>query len=150
MVGKEPVPSLVERGGKVRSHHIANVNAKALRPLLTEQINKASRLMTDESAVYLAVGRDFARHGSVSHSIGWYGCGDDHTNTFEGCFSIFKRGIFGTYHHVNPAHLKHSLAEFDFRNDERSSLGVADDARMAAALRGIVGKRLTYPDPPAA
>ena len=70
VVGKEPVPALVERDGKVRSHHIANVNAKALRPILTEQINKASRLMTDESAVYLAVGREFARHGSVSHAIG--------------------------------------------------------------------------------
>ena len=143
-VGKEPVLSLVERGGKVRSRHVANVGAKTLRPVLTEQIDKASRLMTDDSAVYPAAGREFAEHASVNHSIGEYVRGDAHTNTVEGYFSIFKRGIIGTYHHVSPQHLKRYLAEFDFRYNERAALGVEDQERTERALRGIIGKRLTY------
>ena len=145
-VGKEPVLSLVERGGKVRSRHVANVGAKTLRPVLTEQIDKASRLMTDESAVYSAAGREFAEHGSVNHSIGEYVRGDIHTNTVEGYFSIFKRGIMGTYHHISQQHLKRYLAEFDFRYNERTALGVGDQGRTEKVMRGIVGKRLTYRD----
>jgi len=145
-VGKEPVLSLVERGGKVRSRHVANVGAKTLRPVLTEQIDKASRLMTDENAVYPAAGREFAEHGSVNHSIGEYVRGDAHTNTVECYFSIFKRGIVGTYHHVSPQHLKRYLAEFDFRYNNRIALGVGDLVRTASAIKGASGKRLLYRD----
>jgi transposase-like protein len=143
-VGKEPVLSLVARGGKVRSHHVANVSAKTLRPILKEQIAQTSRLMTDESAVYPAVGREFAEHASVNHGAGEYVRGDAHTNTVEGYFSIFKRGIMGTYHHVSQQHLKRYLAEFDFRYNEREALGTTDAERTTKALAGIVGKRLTY------
>jgi hypothetical protein len=69
------------------------------------------------------------------------------TNTVEGYFSILKRGIIGTYHHVSPQHLKRYLAEFDFRYNERSALGVNDKERAARLLKGIVGKRLTYRRP---
>ncbi len=67
-----------------------------------------------------------------------------HTNTVEGVFSIFKRGMIGTYHHCGEAHLHRYLAEFDFRYNHRSALGIEDADRTLAAMRGIAGKRLTY------
>ena len=70
--------------------------------------------------------------------------GNAHTNTIEGYFSILKRGIIGTYHHVSPQHLKRYLAEFDFRYNERTALGVDDKTRADRALAGIEGRRLTY------
>jgi hypothetical protein len=120
--GKEAVVSLVERGGRVRSRHIPEVTAKTLEPIL-------------------------GRHDSVNHSIGEYVRGDVHTNTIEGYFSIFKRGINGVYHHVSQQHLKRYLAEFDYRYNERSALGVNDAERMSKSIPGIVGKRLYYKTP---
>jgi transposase-like protein len=143
-VGKEPVVTLVERGGKVRSFHVPNVTAANLKPILKDQINKASDLRTDESGVYWQAGEDFATHQTVNHSIGEYVRGDAHTNTVENYFSILKRGIIGTYHHVSQAHLKRYVGEFDFRYNNRSGLGVSDAERAVAALKGIDGKRLTY------
>ena len=145
--GKEPVVSLVERNGRVRSHHVATVSAKTLRPVLQAQIDKKSYLMTDESKVYGPIGGDFAGHGTVNHSIEEYVRGHFwHTNTVENFFSILKRGIVGTYHHVSQQHLKRYLAEFDFRHNERAALGVNDIFRTEKALHGIVGKRLMYRD----
>jgi transposase-like protein len=144
-VGKEPVVSLVERDGKVRSFHVANVSTKTLKPILKKQIDAASYIMTDESAVYPAAAGEFSGHGTVNHSIGEYVRGTFyHTNTVENYFSILKRGIVGTYHHVSQAHLKRYVGEFDFRYNNRSGLGVADAERAVAALKGIEGKRLTY------
>jgi transposase-like protein len=143
-VGKEIAFSLVERGGRVRSHHVPTVTAKTLRPILQEQIHADSKVMSDDGGA--RVTHEFARHQSVNHSIGEYVRGDAHTNTIEGYFSILKRGITGTYHHVSPQHLKRYLAEFDFRYNERASLGVSDEARADTLVRGIVGKRLTYKD----
>jgi transposase-like protein len=142
--GKEAVFALVERGGRVKSHHIPSVNAATLRSILTAQVNAATFIMTDEGGAAEKVGSEFSLHGSVNHSIGEYVCGDVHTNTIEGYFSIMKRGIYGTFHHVSQQHLKRYLAEFDFRYNERSALGVEDAERMAKSVRGIVGKRLTY------
>jgi transposase-like protein len=142
--GKEPVFSLVERGGKVRSHHVADITAKTLRPILAAQIREATKTMSDDGGS--RPGHGSPLHQSVNHSIGEYVRGDVHTNTIEGYFSILKRGIMGTYHHVSPQHLKRYLAEFDFRYNERMALGVSDEARTTKALRGIVGKRLTYRD----
>jgi len=142
--GKEIAFALVERGGKVRSHHIPEVTAKTLRPILTAQLDTASALMTDGEGQYRILGADFARHEAVNHSIGEYVRGDAHTNTVESYFAILKRGIFGTYHHVSPAHLKRYLAEFDFRYNERMALGTDDSNRAKKALQGIAGKRLTY------
>jgi transposase-like protein len=144
-VGKEPVLSLVEREGRVRSQHVPDVNAKTLRAALVSQIDRRSYLMTDEAAVYAAVGGEFSGHGTVNHSIEEYVRGGFwHTNTIENYFSIMKRGINGVYHHVSQQHLKRYLAEFDFRYNERSGLGVDDAQRAEKALRGIEGKRLTY------
>jgi transposase-like protein len=143
-IGKEAVFSLVERGGSVRSHHVATVSIKNLAPILNEQLHAATNVMSDGGGARF--GSMFASHQTVNHSIGEYVRGDVHTNTIEGYFSVLKRGIMGTHHHVSPKHLKGYLAEFDFRYNERMALGVSDEARTTKALRGIVGKRLTYRD----
>jgi hypothetical protein len=145
--GKEAAFALVERGGKVRSFHVPEVNGKTLRPILVAQISRKSALMTDEGGQYYHAGKEFARHEKINHSADEYVRGDAHTNTIEGYFSILKRGIIGTYHHVSQQHLKRYLAEFDFRYNERSALGVDDKELAARLLKGIVGKRLTYRRP---
>jgi transposase-like protein len=145
--GKEAVFALVERGGAVRSHHIPEVTGKTLRPILVSQVDRKSFLMTDEAGQYLHVGKEFARHETVNHGIEEYVRGEAHTNTIEGYFSILKRGINGTYHHVSQAHLKRYLGEFDFRYNERQALGVDDAARTDKAIKGAEGKRLTYRQP---
>lgn len=142
---KEAVISLVERGGRVRSFHVANVNGNTLRHVLVTNADRGSWLMTDDHSGYKAVGEEYVGHGVVAHSKGEYGrAGVFHTNTIEGYFSILKRGIIGTYHHVSGEHLKRYLAEFDFRYNHREALGVGDRERMVKAIPGIVGKRLTY------
>jgi transposase-like protein len=143
----EAVASLVERGGKVRSRHVADVTATTLKPILVDAIAKDTNLRTDQSPVYTEIGKGFASHETVNHSIKEYVRGDAHTNTVEGYFSIFKRGIYGTYHHVSAEHLKRYLCEFDFRYNERAALGVDDTERTAKAIRGAAGKRLTYRQP---
>jgi hypothetical protein len=142
---KEAVIALVEREGRVRSHHVPEGTAKTLRPILQAQIDKRTYLMTDEGTVYPPVAKGFGGHGTVNHSIEEYVRGGFwHTNTVESYFSILKRGIIGTYHHVSPQHLKRYLGEFDFRHNERAALGVNDAERTAKAVAGVVGKRLTY------
>ncbi len=143
--GKEIAFALVERGGTVRSHHVTSISAKTLRPILQAQIHADSSVMSDDGGSRVAA--EFKRHQSVNHSIGEYVRGDAHTNTIEGYFSILKRGINGVYHHVSAQHLKRYLGEFDFRYNERMALGVNDKARAAKAIKGIVGKRLTYHQP---
>ncbi|MFZ3177181.1 MAG: IS1595 family transposase, partial [Methylovirgula sp.] len=113
--GKEAVFSLVERGAKVRSQHVKSVSANTLRPILKGQIDSASSLMTDDAGQYRHMHKDFARHEVLNHGIEEYVRGDAHTNTIEGYFSLLKRGIAGTYHHVSQQHLKRYLAEFDYR-----------------------------------
>jgi transposase-like protein len=142
--GKEAVFSLVERGGRVQSHHVPAVTARTLRPILHAQLHAKTYVMTDEGATAKSLGKGFEKHGMVNHSIGEYVRGDIHTNTIEGYFSILKRGVVGTYHHVSQQHLKRYLAEFDYCYNEREALGVDDATRMAKSIPGIVGKRLTY------
>ena len=144
--GKEVVFSLVERGGFVRSHHVPEVSAKTLRPVLVAQVDCKSFLMTDDAGQYRIMGPEFASHDVVNHGAGEYVRGEAHTNTIEGYFSTLKRGINGTYHHVSQQHLKRYLAEFDFRYNTRSAIGINDIARADLLVSGIVGKRLTYRD----
>jgi hypothetical protein len=141
---KEPVMSLVERGGAVRSFHVPEVNAETLRPIVVAQISRSSSLMTDSAPTSIWIGKEFAHHQVVNHRIGEYVRGEAHTNTVEGYFSILKRGLIGTYHHVSQQHLKRYVAEFDFRYNERAKLGISDMERTEKAILGIVGKRLTY------
>ena len=141
---KNAVLSLVERNGTVRSFHIPSVNASTLKPILKEQINQDAHLMTDDGLWYRPIGRLFAKHEVVKHSQDEYVRGNVHTNTVEGFFSIFKRGIYGVYQHVSPFHLHRYTTEFDFRYNHRAKLGFDDSEREAQALKGISGKRLTY------
>lgn len=146
--GKQAVFSLVERDGRVRSFHVANVTSKTLRNVIVRNIDRSSHLMTDGARMYPAVGREFAAHSSVDHSAGEYvRHGHHHSNTVENYFSILKRGITGTYHFVSEAHLSRYLSEFDFRYSNREGLGISDTDRAAEAVRGVVGKRLTYHQP---
>lgn len=143
---KKAVLSLVERDGRVASFHVANVTAKTVRPLIVTNASRASALMTDESPIYPRIGKEFASHGTVNHSANEYArlAGYMHTNTAENFFSILKRGITGVYHSVSEAHLHRYLAEFDFRYNHRSGLGVEDTERAMKAVAGTAGKRLTY------
>src|ERR1700730_10623357 len=144
--GTEAVYALVERGGTVRSHHVPAVTADNLKPIIEAHIDGATVVYTDEGATSKGLGRVFEKHESVNHSIGEYVRCDAHTNTIEGYFSILKRGIHGVYHQVSQQHLRRYLAEFDFRYNERATLGVNDTDRTVKALSGIVGKRLMYKD----
>jgi transposase-like protein len=144
---KEAVFSLVERNGAARSFHVAEVTAKTLRPLIVTVADRKSHFRTDHSPVYWSVGDEFKTHYTVNHAIEEYVRGDAYTNTVEGYFSIFKRGIYGVYHHVSEAHLHRYLAEFDFRYNNRAKLGVDDIERARRAIVGTAGKRLTYRQP---
>jgi transposase-like protein len=146
-MGKQIVHTLVERGGRARSHHIANVTGKTLAPLIFTNVHRTSTLMTDTAGGYMKLGKDFVRHEMVDHGRDEYVRGDAHSNTVEGYFSILKRGVIGTFHHVSEAHLSRYLVEFDFRYSNRSALGIDDTARTQEALIGIAGKRLTYRRP---
>lgn len=145
MATKMAVVSLVEREGRARSFHVANVNAKTLRGILVTNVSRDTALLTDELSGYKGVGKEFLAHGAVSHSTGEYvRDGVIHTNTVENFFSIMKRGVIGTYHHWSEAHLSRYTAEFDFRYNTRK---VTDAERADASLLGIAGKRLTYRRP---
>lgn len=155
-LGKEMVFALIDREtGKARSFHLPSVNAANLRPILNAQLNTAkTRLMTDGEGQYRILAPMFASHESVNHSGGEYVRGDAHTNTVEGYFSILKRGIIGTFHHVSPQHLQRYVTEFDFRYNNRETktkidgrwmkTGLNDTERADALLAGVKGKRLTY------
>lgn len=140
---KKAVVALIEREGHVRSFHVANVNAKNVRALLVTNVDRSAHLMTDESPVYKGVGREFGAHYSVNHSAKQFtGLGGyKHSNTAENFFSIFKRGVIGTYHHMSEAHLGRYCKEFDFRYNTRE---LTDGERAALAVKGMEGKRLTY------
>lgn len=138
------VLTLVERGGPARSFHIEGTTAATLIPILRANINRESTLMTDEASWYRAVGRDYANHLAVNHGEKVYSVGDITTNTVEGYFSIFKRGMKGVYQHCREKNLHRYLAEYDFRYNHRIALGIDDMSRCDRALQGIVGKRLTY------
>ena len=143
--GKAAVVSLVERGGHVRSFYVANVTGPVLRAVLVENASRDSVLITDEHSGYLTVGKEYRTHASVAHSRGEY-VRDKiiHSNTAENFFSIFKRGVIGTYHHLSKAHLARYTAEFDFRYNTRKD---NDFERSDLCLKGIEGKRLTYRRP---
>jgi transposase-like protein len=141
---KEMVFSLVERGGKVRSKHITGKAFDGIKAELKANVSPQANLMTDDARWYRKVAKDFASHQAVNHSKDEYVRGDAYTNTIEGYFSVFKRGMTGVYQHCSSDHLKRYLAEFDFRYNHRVALGVDDMERTRDALAGIEGKRLTY------
>ena len=141
---KNAVFSLVERAGNVRSFHVNDVTGETLREKLSENVSYTATLMTDEARQYTEIGKDFADHKSVNHSAEEYVRGDTHTNTIEGFFSIFKRGMYGVYQHCSSHHLHRYTTEFDFRYNHRQKLGFDDAMRTEELLKVISGKRLTY------
>lgn len=148
---KHKVLSLVDRDTKqVRSMVVDDLKSETLAPILRENIAKEARLMTDEASQYKPIGPEYAEHGVVRHGAGEYVRSDDktiHTNTIEGYFSIFKRGMKGVYQHCGKQHLHRYVAEFEFRYNHRVANGVDDHGRARLALAGASGKRLTYARP---
>jgi transposase-like protein len=148
--------TLVERGGRSRTFHVEGVTMATLLPIIRANVDPRSTVMTDELASYQHLGKEFARHASVTHSAEEYVRYTNalmfpsgkpytvHTNTVEGYFSVFKRGMKGVYQHCSERHLHRYLAEFNFRYSNRAKLGIDDAARADLALKGAVGKRLTY------
>lgn len=145
---KRIVVGLVERGGKARMVHLNNATKDTVREVLVRNADRKSKLYTDESRLYVETGSEYATHRSVKHSAKEYarreGTEVVHTNTIENVFSVFKRGMVGVYQHCGEAHLFRYLAEFEFRYNRRSGLGVSDKERVDAIMEGIEGKRLTY------
>jgi len=142
---KMKVLTLIDRESKQsRSIVLDRLTAETIQPILRENIAPEARLMTDEAAHYRKIGREFASHEVVNHGVHEYARGDVTTNRAESFFSVFKRGMKGTYQHCDEKHLNRYLAEFDFRYNNRSALGVDDATRAANALKGISGKRLKY------
>lgn len=145
---KNKVLSLVDRNsGQARSFVVDDVKASTIAPIVLENLAREAKLMTDEAAYYTIVGREFADHKIVQHKRGEYVSRANpglHTNTIEGFFSVFKRGMKGVYQHCAHNHLHRYLAEFDFRYNNRQALGVEDCERADKVLKGVVGKRLTY------
>lgn len=144
---KRPILALVERGGRVRTFHVAVADKANVTKIVTENIAQESRLHTDESKLYFGAGAHFASHETVKHSAGEYVRDDVHTNSAEGYFSIFKRGMRGIYQHCKEKHLHRYLAEYDFRYNNREALGVNDLMRAEFLAAAIKGKRLTYHRP---
>ncbi|RNJ43859.1 IS1595 family transposase [Mesorhizobium erdmanii] len=147
---KNTVLTLVERGGIARSFHIDSAKVKTVMPIVRANIAKETAMMTDEWGGYRYLSGEFASHDTVVHSkdeyVRYEGAKTIHTNTVEGFYSIFKRGMKGVYQHCAEHHLHRYLAEFDFRYSNRIALGVDDNNRTVKAMAGIVGKRLKYRD----
>lgn len=145
---KNKILTLVDRNsGRSRSIVVDDLKASTLAPLVRAGVAKEAKLMTDEAIYYTVLGREFAQHGIVNHAKDEYVSKENpeiHTNTIEGFFSIFKRGMKGVYQHCGHHHLNRYLAEFDFRYSNRKALGVNDTERAEKLLTGVVGKRLTY------
>lgn len=137
---KRTVLSLVERDGKIRSFKLGGNTRAEILPVIRANVDPASTLHTDGAQVYKFTGM---AHEAVDHGKEYVRDGV-HTNTLEGFFSVFKRGMVGTYQHCGEQHLQRYLAEFDFRMNHRVKLGYSDDMRADVALQGITGKRLTY------
>lgn len=139
-----PVVALVERGGKAKVFHVAVADKKTVSKMVRDNVHPASRLHTDESRLYTGSVDVFASHETVKHSAGEYARGDVNTNSAEGFFGVFKKGMKGVYQHCSEKHLNRYVTEFGFRHNTRAALGYDDGQRTDEALKGTVGKRLTY------
>lgn len=139
---KRAIISLLDRkAGNVRSFHVPTADAGTIAKIVCENVHRESRMHTDESRLYVSIGKEFGAHETVNHAGREYARGDVTTNTVEGYFGIFKRGMRGNYQHCAEKNLHRYLAEFDFRYNTRT---LTDGERAALAVRGGEGKRLTY------
>lgn len=127
-----------------RSFHVDRADKVTVAQIVTQNVTKESTLFTDESRLYTGADAHVSAHETIHHASGEYVRGQVHTNTIEGYFSIFKRGMKGVYQHCDEKHLHPYLSEFDFRYNNRVGLGYNDEDRASTLLKGVVGKRLTY------
>lgn len=145
---RRPVVALVERGGSARTFHVAEANLETVTRIVRENINPRSKLHTDGSPLYTRVGKEFAEHKTVEHSMDEYVRYEEggivHNNSAESYFSVFKRGMKGVYQHCSEKHLHRYLSEFEYRFNNRTALGVDDQERAENLLAQVTGKRLTY------
>jgi transposase-like protein len=144
VANKRVIVALVERGGEARVFHVAEANRATIDKIIRENVDMRSRLHTDESRLYPKIGKEFAAHETVNHAAKEYARGDVTTNSAEGFFGVFKKGMKGIYQHCGEKHLHRYVGEFEFRHNHRVKLGWSDKARADAALTGAEGKRLTY------
>lgn len=144
---KRPIVGLVERGGKARMFHVAEANRETIEKILAANVSTESRLHTDENPAYKRMGQRFAAHETVNHSKDEYARGDVTSNSAEGFFNVFKRGMTGVYQHCGEGYLQRYLVEFEFRHNTRTKLGVNDKERATLAIKGAAGKRLTLRRP---
>ncbi len=144
---KRAIVALVERGGKARTFHVGSADKKTVAKVVRENVDRQSRLHTDESQLYRGADKTFASHETVRHSAGEYTRGDVHTNSAEGFFGVFKKGMTGVYQHCGEKYLARYLDEFAFRHNTRVKLGVDDGERAALLAKGAAGKRLTLRPP---
>jgi len=140
---KRPVVALVERGGQSRVFHVAEANKLTVEKIVRENVHPQSRLHTDESRLYVGAAAVFATHETVKHSANEYARGDVNTNSAEGFFGVFKKGMTGVYQHCGERYLQRYVTEFEFRHNTRAKLGFDDKDRETLALAGAAGKRLT-------
>ena len=142
---KMKVVTLVDRTtGRAKSVVVDDLKVSTLLPILKANIAAEAVIHTDEAMQYDNLRDHFAGHASVNHGAEEYVRGDVTTNTVEGYFSIFKRGMKGVYQHCGKQHLHRYAAEFAFRYSNRSANGVEDTLRAALIVKGAEGKRLTY------
>jgi transposase-like protein len=139
---KKKIVTLVERGGRARSFHATNINHTNVRAAIVTNAHRSSVLMTDDASFYKEIGQEFAAHGTTLHASREFSRGNgQHSNTAENFFSIFKRGVVGTYHHMSATHIHRYLAEFDLRYSTKDK---TDTDRAADILKGMENRRLTY------
>ena len=142
---KVPVVALVERGGRVRAYKASGrITGHNLKPIVRKNVEASSHIFTDGHPGYQGLDREYAAHSTVDHHSGEYVRGLASTNTVEGFFSLLKRGVIGTYHHISEQHLDQYLAEFCFRYDERF---VSDGVRAVHLIENVHGKRLMLKKP---
>lgn len=145
---RRAIVALIERGGSARTFHVAEANAATVQKIVRDNIDPASVVHTDQSSLYKFVGREFADHKTVEHSMGEYvrfeENGAVHNNSCESYFSVFKRGMRGVYQWCSEKHLHRYLAEFDYRHNTRAAVGFDDVERADKLITQVVGKRLTY------
>lgn len=144
---KRKVLTMVERSGRAVSVKVEDLTQKTLKTIIGKHVVLDSTLNTDEAQFYKQIGKKFSDHQAVNHGSGEYARGETTTNTVEGFFGIFKRGMTGVYQHCGENHLQAYLNEFDFRYSNRIGLGVDDTERARRAVKGGEGKRLTYKQP---
>ena len=137
--GKAVVFGMQERNGNIRTVHVPDSTSKTLHPIIRSWIDSLNtRLITDQAPAYRLLNK-YIRHDTINHELRFVN-GDVHTQNIDNAWSVFKRGIYGVFHHIGEEYLPCYLSEFDFRRNRRK---VTDSDRFASLMRQLQG-RLTW------